>query len=200
MALTDLPGLVIRPANEASCDELRALLSGEAKDCLCQRYRLERGESFGRQPIEERAARLRDQTNCGDPAGPTTGLVAYLEGEPVGWCAVAPRSSYGGLVRNANQTAWRGRQEDRTDDSIWAVTCLFVSKPHRGQGISAALAGAAVDYARAGGARVVEAYPVTEKGLIWGEAHPGYITAYEAAGFSEVHRPSKRRAVVSVTL
>ena len=56
------------------------------------------------------------------------------------------------------------------------------------------------DYARAGGARVVEAYPVTEKGLIWGEAHPGYITAYEAAGFSEVHRPSKRRAVVSVTL
>lgn len=193
-----MTALTIRPANEASCADLDRVMRGEAATCQCQRYRLERGESFGQQPVEERRHRLHDQTSCGDPEAPeTSGLVAYLDGEPVGWCAVAPRSSYGGLVRNANQTAWRGRHEDRADPTVWAVTCLYVVRAHRGHGISRELARAALEFARSRGARLVEAYPVTERGLTWGEAHPGHLSAYEAAGFTEVHRPSKRRAVVA---
>jgi hypothetical protein len=68
---------------------------------------------------------LRQQTECGHPRSDTTsGLVAYLDGEPVGWCAVEPRNAYEGLVRN-NRVPWEGRTEDKTDDSVWAVTCLF---------------------------------------------------------------------------
>ena len=110
------------------------------------------------------------------------------------------RSSYAGLVRNGTMTAWRGRSEERTDASVWAVTCLFVVREHRGRGFSRGLARAAVELARERGARVLEAYPVTEHGLIWGEAHPGHLSVYLAAGFAEVHRPSKRRAVVRVEL
>ena len=58
-------------------------------------------EAFAKFPVEERAHRLRMQTDCGHPGSDTTsGLVAYLDGEPAGSCAVEPRSSYEGLVRN----------------------------------------------------------------------------------------------------
>jgi len=197
--MTDATGVTVRPANEATCAELRTVLGerGGGHDCQCQRYRLERGESFANQPVEERRARLEDQAACGDPSAATTsGLVAWLGEEPVGWCAVAPRSSYAGLVRNANQTAWRGRDEDRTDDTVWAVTCVFTRAGFRGRGVSRALARAAVGLARDRGARVLEAYPVTVADVIWNEAHPGALAIYLDAGFEVVHRPSARRAVV----
>jgi hypothetical protein len=62
---------------------------------------LRRKEYFAGFPAEERADRLRQQTDAGHPeSDSTSGLVAYLDGEPVGWCAVEPRSHYEGLVRN----------------------------------------------------------------------------------------------------
>lgn len=194
-------GLRIVPANEAGCADLAALFGerGGAAECQCQRYRLARGEAFRNTPVEARRARLHEQTACGDPTSPgTSGLVAFLDGEPVGWCAVAPRSSYGGLVRNANQTAWRGREEDRSDSSVWAVTCVFVRVGERRQGIAGALAKAAVEFARTRGARRLEAYPMTVRDATWGEEHPGPLSIYQQAGMTIVHRPSKRRAVVAI--
>ena len=90
------------PAHEASWDDLAAIFGtrGVGSHCFCQRYRLARGEAFAHFPAEERAHRLREQTACGDPGARTTsGLVAYLDDLPVGWCAVAPRATYPGLVR-----------------------------------------------------------------------------------------------------
>jgi hypothetical protein len=42
--------------------------------------------------------------------------------EPVGWVAVEPRTAYPRLPRI--RTVWSGRQEDKDDDSVWAVTCF----------------------------------------------------------------------------
>lgn len=195
--------LEIVPANQAGCDELTTIFGtrGGAAHCQCQRYRLAPGEAFGTTPVEARRAALRDQTACGDPESPqTSGLIARLDGSPVGWCAVAPRPAYAGLVRNSNQTAWRGRTEDRADESVWAVTCILTRVGARGQGVARALAAAAVDHARERGARRLEAYPITVPEATWGEEHPGPLSVYLAAGFEVIHRPSKRRAVVSITL
>ncbi|MCE1180067.1 N-acetyltransferase family protein [Actinomycetota bacterium] len=195
--------LEIRPANQATWEDLQTLFGerGAAAECQCQRYRLARGESFRGTPVEVRAQRLREQTACGDPRSPgTSGLVAYRDGSPVGWCAVSPRADLAGLVRNSNQTAWRGRDEDRTDPAVWAVTCLFVRPGERGQGVAHELASAAVAFARERGAARLEAYPITVDHADWGEEHPGPLSVYLAAGFKVVHTPSKRRAVVSVDL
>jgi len=109
----------------------------------------------------ERAHRLRQQTGCGHPGSETTGgLVAYLDGEPVGWCAVEPRAAYESLVRN-NRVPWAGRTEDKTDDRVWAVACLFTRAGFRKRGASRALARGAVGFARERGARAVEGYPMT---------------------------------------
>jgi GNAT superfamily N-acetyltransferase len=186
------------PANEASWEDLQTVFGtrGQASRCQCQRYKLRPRESFRSFPAEERAFRLREQTDCGHPeSGTTSGLVAYLDGEPVGWCAVEPRTAYGGLVRN-NRVPWEGRTEDKADDSVWAVTCLFTRAGFRKRGVSRALARAAVDFARERGARAIEGYPMTTKDVIAEELHVGTEGVFAAAGFTEVSRPTRRRVVV----
>ena len=155
----------IVPTNEASWDDLQTVFGtrGPAALCQCQRYKLRRREAFRNFPVEERAARLRVQTDCGHPDSDTTsGLVAYLDGEPVGWCAVEPRCAYEGLVRN-NRVPWEGRDEDKADGSVWAVTCVFARAGFRRRGVSYALVRAAVDHARRRGARELEGYPMVTK-------------------------------------
>jgi GNAT superfamily N-acetyltransferase len=193
--------LTIVPANEASWEDLQAVFGtrGPAAYCQCQRYKLQPREAFAKFPVEERAFRLRQQTNCGDlKADTTSGLVACTDGEPVGWCAVEPRTAYPGLVRN-NRVPWDGRAEDKADDSVWAVTCVFTRAGFRRRGISYALVRAAVDHARDRGARALEGYPMlTEPGqeITWGELNVGTRSIFAAAGFTEVNHPTKRRVVM----
>ena len=196
-------GISVVPANEASWEDLQTVLGtrGTGAICQCQRFKLRPRESFGSFPAEERALRLRAQTNAGQPEADTTsGLVAYLEGEPTGWCAVEPRPAYEGLLR-VYRVPWEGRTEDKTDGSVWAVTCVFARAGFRRRGIGYALAKAAVDFARGRGARALEAYPMLPRpgeDITWGELHVGTRSMFAAAGFEEVSRPSHRRVVMRI--
>jgi GNAT superfamily N-acetyltransferase len=195
------PELTIVPANEASCDDLQIVfgMRGPAAICQCQRYKLRPREAFAKFPVEERAHRLRTQTECGHPdADTTSGLVAYADGEPVGWCAVEPRSAYQGLVRN-NRVPWEGRTEDKADDSVWAVTCVFTRAGFRRRDIGYALTRAAVDFAGRRGARALEGYPMLVQpgeDITWGELHMGTRSMFAAAGLTQVSHPTKRRVVM----
>jgi GNAT superfamily N-acetyltransferase len=193
-------GIRIVPANEASWEDLQAIFGtrGQAFTCQCQRYKLRRREAFRSFLVEERADRLRGQTDCGHPeADATSGLVAYLDDEPVGWCAVEPRTAYEGLVRN-NRVPWTDRDEDKTDDSVWAVTCLLTRAGFRKRGVSRALARAAVGFARDHGARAIEGYPITTKEVIQEELHVGTVSVFADAGFAEVSHPTPRRLVMRI--
>ena len=195
--------LAIVPANQASCDDLRTVFGtrGAAAICWCQRYKLAPKEAFKHFPAEERAHRLRMRTECGNPESETTsGLVAYLDGEPVGWCAVEPRTHYPGLLR-VYRVPWEGRNEDKADESIWAVTCVLARARFRRKGIGYELVRAAVDFARERGARALEGYPmITQPGkdVIWEEIHVGTRSIFEAAGFTQVSHPTKRRVVMRI--
>jgi len=200
MATTDEVRIV--PANESTFEELQAILGerGSGHRCQCQRYKLAPGESFGAVPIEVRAERLREQTDCGNPSSDaTSGLVAYLNDTPVAWCAIEPRPAYVGLVRTF-KVPWEGRAEDRSDPGVWALTCLFTRMGFRRRGLSRELAKAAVDFARSRGAHAVEAYPMTTTRAIDEELHVGTCTSFAGAGFSEVSRPTARRAVMRINL
>ena len=188
------------PANEASWDDLQTVFGtrGPASRCQCQRYKLQRRESFASFPVEERAHRLRQQTDCGErESDRTSGLVAYLDGTPAGWCAVEPRTAYSGLLRN-NRVPWSGRAEDKTDDSIWAVTCIFTRAGFRRRGVGRALALASVDFARERGARALEGYPITTTDVILEELHVGTRAMFAGAGFIEVSSPTLRRVVMRI--
>ena len=190
----------IVPANQASCEDLRTIFGtrGAAATCQCQRYKLRPRESFYNFPAEERAHRLRIQTECGNPRSDTTsGLVAYLDGEPVGWCAVEPRPAYPRLLRN-NRVPWEGRTQDKADQSVWAVTCFVTRTGFRRRGVGYALARGAVGFARQRGARALEGYPIVTKDVILEELHVGTRGVFAAAGFSEVSRPTLRRVVMRI--
>ncbi len=200
---TAAPELTIVPANEAGWEDLQAVLGtrGAPSICQCQRYRMQPGESWRSVGAEELAFRLRTQTDCGHPeSGTTSGLVAYLDGDPVGWCAVAPRSAHPRLLLKT-RVPWEGRAEDKTDDSVWAVTCFVTRTGFRRRGVSRALAHAAVDFARERGARALEGYPmITQPGqeIAWGELHVGSRSIFSAAGFAEVSHPTLRRVVMRI--
>jgi GNAT superfamily N-acetyltransferase len=201
IGMTD--ALKVVPANEASWEDLQTVFGerGTAPICQCQRFKLRPKESFRWSPVEERASRLRAQTNAGKPHAETTsGLVAYLDGEPVGWCAVEPRTEYIGLQR-VYRVPWVGRSEDKNDASVWAVTCFFIRAGFRGRGITHELARAAVAFARVRGARALEGYPmITQPGqeVIWGELLVGTRSIFADAGFAEVSHPTPRRAVMRI--
>lgn len=199
-----LEGLRVVPANEASWEDLQAVFgTGDASRCQCQRFKLG-PYPWMPEPVEERAARLRDETGCDEPAaGRTCGLVAYLNGEPVGWCAVEPRTQYRRLLSSRSPVPWKGRSEDKDDDGVWAVTCFVTRQGYRRRGISAALAAAAVEHARRSGARAVEGYPMVVpagKTITWGELHVGSRTSFADAGYREVSAPTLRRVVMRIDL
>ena len=196
------PNVTVVPANEASWEDLQTVFGarGPAARCQCQRYKLRRRESFGSFPVEERAHRLRQQTDCGHPdSASTSGLVGYLDGEPAGWSAVEPRTAYEGLVRN-NRVPWTGREQDKADPGVWAVTCVLVRVGHRRCGLGQVLVRAAVDFARERGAGALEGYPITTSDVIAEGLHVGTPAMFAAAGFTEVARPTPRRVVMRIEL
>jgi GNAT superfamily N-acetyltransferase len=191
--------LSIIPANQASWADLQAVFGTADYPgmCYCQHYKT-RDCHWSSLSGEERHRRLREQTRCDDPRARTTsGLVAYLGQEPVGWVAVESRAAYPRLAKV--RTVWSGRQEDKTDDGVWAVTCFVTRKGYRKRGITYALAAATVGFARDQGARALEAYPmITSPGkeITWGELHVGSRQVFADAGFTEVSHPSPRRVVM----
>lgn len=91
-------------------------------------------------------------------AGPPPGLIAYVDGVAAGWIRVGPRTTQTRILRTRSIAA--ATSEPLDDASVWAVTCFVVRREFRGQGLTAQLLTAAIDYARHAGARTVEAYPV----------------------------------------
>jgi GNAT superfamily N-acetyltransferase len=146
--------LTIVPANKASWADLQAIFGAAdyPGKCYCQRFKT-RDCHWSSLTDRECENRLREQTHCDNPrAGATTGLVAYLVNEPVGWVAVEPRTAYPRVLRT--RTAWSGREEDKADDSVWAVTCFVTRKGYRKRGITYPLAAATVAFARERGPRL----------------------------------------------
>jgi len=191
--------ITVVPANEVSWDDLQTVLGarGAPEWCQCQWFKAPSAE-FDALDGAERRRRFGEQTACGTPGAPSTsGLVAFLDGEPAGWCAVEPRTAYPRL--RTSRLVWADRAEDPEDASVWAVTCFVTRHGFRRRGIGTALARAAVEHARTRGATAVEGYPLlprTDRTPGPGELFVGTVGMFEAAGFVEVGRPTPRRAVM----
>jgi GNAT superfamily N-acetyltransferase len=187
--------LRIVPANEATWEDLQAIFGtrGAPSRDWCQRYKMRPKEAWASVGANGLASRLKEQTACGQPESTTTtGLVAYVDGEPAGWCAVDPRPANPRLLSHC-PVPWVDRTEDKTDEGVWAVTCFVTRAGFRRRGISKALARAAVAFARQRGARALEGYPhLSEFG------HVGTPSIFAAAGFVEVSKPTPRRIVMRI--
>ncbi len=140
---------------------------------------------------------LRDELAA---SGPAPALLAYVDGEAVGWVRVGPRLGQPRLARTKEFQAGSAQAWD--DPSVWAVSCFVVRKEHRRAGLTTALLDAAVAHARSHGARVLEGYPLDTKLTAWKstQLYRGVLSVFLAAGFREVARPKPDRVIVALDL
>jgi GNAT superfamily N-acetyltransferase len=153
--------------------------------CWCMYWRLDKvafGRGWGRgeqRGVDNRAA-LRSLVD----EGRVPGVLAYLDGQAVGWCSIAPREEFVRLEAS--------RPLARLDDQpVWSVVCFYIDRQFQRQGVGLALLQGAVEHARAHGATIVEGYPSKP-----GDDDPftGLEGMFAAAGFAQV-RPGQRRSL-----
>jgi GNAT superfamily N-acetyltransferase len=157
------------------------------RTCFCMFYR-KTGANTGVGAENRRAMKALVD------GGNVPGLIGYEDGVPVAWVSLGPREDYPKLRRSPIM-------KPVDDRPVWSIVCFFVDRSVRGKGSAERMLRAAVDHARAHGARLVEAYPVDAQG----KKDPdvmffGAKSMFDRAGFREVARRKPTRPVVRRTL
>ncbi len=181
----------IHPATADRWADLAALFGqrGACAGCWCMWPRLQAAE-FKRGAGDSNRRALQRLVRVGERPG----LLAYAGGEAVGWIALGPRADYPRLEKS--------RVLAPVDDQpVWSVTCFFIRRDWRGQGLATRLLKEAAKFAAANGARILEGYPTEASkraadAFVW----TGIASTFERAGFSEVARRSASRPIMRKTL
>lgn len=176
---------IIRPLTPELWPAFEALFgrAGASNGCWCMYWRL--GPDYHRRPRAQNKAALRRLVN----AGPPPGLVAFAGDQAVGWCQLTERAAL----------PWLARVPAAAPDAepVWALSCFFVHRRYRRQGVMAALIAAAVTAARRAGAPALEAYPVgAEASPGSSNRFTGTVAAFARAGFQVVARRDRYRVVM----
>jgi GNAT superfamily N-acetyltransferase len=160
--------------------------SSTTRTCWCTWFRQSTADYRANGGEKNRRAFQRIVKTADAPPG----VLAYIDGKPAGWCAVAPREEYTRLARSKTL-------QPIDDKPVWSVTCFFIGSHARRKGVAHALLRAAVDLASNHGATTIEAYPlVPGRKLRSDEAYVGVTPLFEKAGFTEAARPSAGRAIM----
>jgi GNAT superfamily N-acetyltransferase len=167
----------VAPATTARFGDVATMLGPKKPDssvCWCLSHRVD--AKINRELVgPARGDYLRKL--CGRKVAP--GVLAYEDGEVVGWAAVAPR---------AELPFERSTKIPHVDDvPAWSVWCIRVRPGHRGKGLSHVLLDGAVAYARSRGAPAIEGYPVENNGQRVDRtmAFVGTRALFERAGFTK---------------
>jgi len=159
---------------------------GACGGCWCMLWRLTRKE-FDQQKGEANRRAMKKIVDSSE----IPGLIAYSGKQPVAWCSVAPRESFSALERS--------RVLKRIDDApVWSISCFFIRKDFRKQGLSVRILEAAVDYVKKQGGKIVEGYPVEPKKGKTADvfAWTGLASFFKRAGFVECARRSETRPIM----
>ena len=180
----------VRPVGAAGWDDVEAVLgpNGAYSGCWCMWF-LQTGREFDAHHGDANREALRRVLAERDDFA----LVAYRDGEPVGWVSAGPRDGFDRLGRSPLLAA----THDDPDLAVWSVVCFYVPRRHRGQGLMRALLRGATAHAFERGADVVEGYPRVSGGATDPAAvYVGTVGAFTAEGFEEVARPSQVRRIM----
>lgn len=186
--------LTVKPLTPGTWDDFETVMgtNGGARGCWCLHWRLSMEEFMASRGDGNKAAMRRLARRKTPP-----GVVAYLGDEPVAWCGFGSRSDFPRMERSTVV-------KPVDDEPVVSLTCLFVRKDRRGEGLLAKLIAAVCDYlGETAKARTVEAYPVEPaKGRKAGadNAMTGIASAFVAAGFTEVARRKKDRPIMRLSL
>jgi GNAT superfamily N-acetyltransferase len=182
--------LEVQPLTRDRLSDLATLFGqgGDPKWCWCAFFRV-RQVDFATATAESNRAVLEEALEVTAAEGRAPGLIAYRDGEPVGWVSLGPRDDYARLQHSRVLAPIDERP-------VWSIVCFVVARSARRQGIAHALLDAAIDYAREHGATLLEGYPVeTDTGRVpAANAYKGTLAMFERAGFTVAARRQANRA------
>ncbi len=178
-------GVEVREVDAGSWADFERLFEsrGGPKWCWCMVFRR---DERGKRPGD--AAGLKQAMRAKVAGGVPVGLLAYADGEPVGWCSAAPRSTF--VMRGVPPA----EGDDDDTGRVWSITCFYVRSGRRRQGLMALLIEEAARVAKSHGAAVIEAYPVAPDSPSY--RFGGFTPVFAALGFEEVGRVGSRRRVM----
>jgi len=160
---------------------------GACGNCWCMYYRLNKSDFAEGKMDDGNKNAIKELVRKNRP----TGLLGFIEGQPVAWCAFAPREDFLKLENS--------RVHKRIDNnSVWSIPCTFIDKNFRRAGVSVELLKGVIKYATDNGIKIIEAYPTipTREKLPDSFAWIGLYKSFERAGFEIVDRTSKNRPMV----
>lgn len=131
-----------------------------------------------------RKAEMRERVAAGQPVG----LLAYEDGAPVGWVSTGPLNTFARL----------GGPKDVDPQATWAISCFYVARASRGQGLMRGLAEAALGTARDGGATLFQVTAVDRDSPSY--RFMGPVALFETLGFEKVAMAGTRRHVMRLAL
>jgi GNAT superfamily N-acetyltransferase len=182
--------LEIQPLTSERLPDLATLFDqgGDPKWCWCAFWRV-RGRDWTNSTAAENRATLSEAVETTAGAGRAPGLVAYADGEAVGWVSVGPREDYDRIVHSKVLAPV-------DEQPVWSIVCFVVGRRARKRGVARAMLDAAIAYAEAHGASLLEAYPVDAAGgrVPAATAYRGTLSMFEDAGFDEVARRKANKA------
>ena len=192
-----MPSFKFHPVTPDRWTDLETLFgkNGANAGCWCMFWRLERS-MFKKTKGEGNRQILKQVVEANEQPG----ILVYDGKQVVGWCGIAPRES---LVALENSRILK-----RVDDQpVWSITCFFVAKEAKGNGMMEGLIKAAVAHAKAHGARIVEAYPIDMQspkliGQTFGSysGYMGVASAFRAIGFTEVGQASETQLIMRMNI
>jgi GNAT superfamily N-acetyltransferase len=181
--------LEIHPLTPARLPDLARLFGqgGDPKSCWCSWFRV-RSVDFRSASSTANRRVLEGAVTDLAPEGRAPGLVAYRDGEAIGWVSLGRRDDYERLKHSRVLAAIDERP-------AWSIVCFVVARGARRQGVAHAMLEAAVDYARDHGATLLEGYPIDPGGgrVPAANAYKGTVGMFERAGFRVVERRRANR-------
>ncbi|MGW7256598.1 GNAT family N-acetyltransferase [Streptomyces sp. NPDC054834] len=185
--------LSVKPLDAATWPDFARLVEehkGVWGGCWCMAFHAE-GVGRDRTPEQNRSEKERRVRE-----GRAHAALVYDGGTCVGWCQFGPTDE---LPRIKHERAYLQGAPALPD---WRITCFFVHRGHRRQGVAAAaLEGALGEIARLGGG-TVESYPEDADGRSVSASflYNGTVSLFESQGFTRTRRLGRHHWVVSRTV
>jgi GNAT superfamily N-acetyltransferase len=159
---------------------------GVCGGCWCMSWRLSRGE-FDKKKGSGNKRAMKKLVESEEQIG----IIAYLDGQPIGWCSVAPREKF---VKLENSRVLKHID----DNPVWSITCFFILKKFRRQGLSVEVLKGVISFCKKKKVKILEAYPIIpySKNMPAAFAWTGFQSMFEKAGFEVAKRWSKVRPIM----